>query len=517
MASVVARFAWAGPVLAASFLIGCSDSTTVESRPVDLPTPPAWAHLTSTAPERIGLAWDDAEADDAGYVIERAAGSPGGLAPYDTTEADAEEYRDARVTAGTRYYYRIRTRDPIGRLSDSQKSEILWGDAVANQAPVQPHDPFPPTKSLDLSAETLSTLRWQGGDPDDPEPARTLYFGSARNDLREIGTDLSADSFDLTVDLVNSRFYFWRVRSVDDHGATALSPIWSFGTTIERVEVPADDFIRGDCGTFSPDDAQRYCWSANPLFLESFTMDKFEVTNQLYAQFLNELLEDQWIYLTGGEVRTKVLDTLLARIFPDGSEHAGIAFENEGFLPRPGRENHPVVEVSWHGANRFARFYGRTLPLEVQWEKAARGNSAALGAFAHVVAGETSWVGIGFPYPWGATPSSNRFNYLQSGDPFESSVGISTTPVGYYDGHNQGGYATQSNASPYGIFDLAGNVAEWCADDFIPYQGGVYGKMKVVKGGGWRSQSHWCQTFWRQEAHPDTCDNLIGFRTVSTQ
>jgi len=509
------RSGWAWFALAALVLTGCSKSTTPESAPEQLPQPPTWAYVSSTAVDGIGLRWTDNEPSDAGFVIERAAGHPQGFAAYDTTETDATEYFDAGVLAQTRYYYRIRTRDLIGRLSDANGSEVIWADAVANRAPDQPHDPVPPTKSLDLPVETISALSWLGSDPEGGALSRTLFFGTARNALEQVGTDLPADTFQLHVALANSRFYFWRVRLVDDHGATSLSPIWSFGTTIERIDVPAGEFVRGDCGTFSPEDL-RYCWPDNPVFVADFTMDKYEVTNQLYAQFLNELLEDQWIYLNAGEVRTKVLDTLLVRVFPDGSEYAGISFENASFTPRAGRENHPAVEVSWFGAMRFARYYGRRLPTEGQWEKAARGTDARFGSFAHVVGGETTWVGIGFPYPWGGNASNNRFNYLASGDPFETSVGIATTPVGFFDGASQGDYATQSNASPYGIFDLAGNVAEWCDDWFIPYEGGVYGHLKVVRGGGWRSQSHWCRTFWRQEAPPDTCDNLIGFRTVSS-
>jgi formylglycine-generating enzyme required for sulfatase activity len=123
-----------------------------------------------------------------------------------------------------------------------------------------------------------------------------------------------------------------------------------------------------------------------------------------------------------------------------------------------GREAHPVVGVTWHGARAFAEYYGilngsqdYRLPTEAEW------------VFAATAGDEGS-------YPWAGPLSGARANYFRSGDPFEavtppySAQGGPTTPAGYYDGSSRDGYQTLSNASPAGVFDLIGNVWEWCHD-----------------------------------------------------
>ena len=504
-------------LVAAALAFSCGDNGTDPGIEPETPPAPQWSHVASTSATGNLLQWTGVSGN-AGYFIYRSAGSPNQMAPIDTTRANAEEYFDPAVEAGTAYYYRIRTRDSIGRLSVEAESPLLWCDAVDNRSPLVPSSPSPEDRKVFLEPFDDLTLRWNASDPDGDAFTRTIYFGESRKGLEQaiVSQDASADSQVVDRTLGLSRFFFWRVKLVDIHGATTYSPIWSFGTLIERLDIPAGNFVRGDSGVFHPRDPERFHWWANPVFVGAFNMDKYEVTNQLYAQFLNELFEDNWIRVTKGEVRSKVGDTLFIRVFPDGSDNAGIAHEAvSGFLPREGRENHPVVEVTWHGAQRFAKHYGRRLPTEAEWEKAARGTSGSLGWYRFETDSIPDSVGLGFPYPWGTTASSNRFNYAGSADPFESSVGIATTPVGYFSGATQGGYVTASNGSPYGIFDLAGNAAEWCSDDFVPYQGGPYGKMKVIKGGGWRSPAQWCQTYWRQEFAPDSTDNLVGFRTVA--
>jgi formylglycine-generating enzyme required for sulfatase activity len=515
------RIRWMSATLVAALAIGAcgKDKVTVVQQDTG-PVPPEWVHVALTSASAITVRWADVATDEVGYVVERSISSTSGFSALIETVANAEEYVDATVAAGTTYYYRARTKDAVGRLSEAPHSGVL-GRAVDNAAPVTPATPDPADNSSNLDLTGPPTLTWQTSDPDGPLPACDFYFGESRSSLALEASGLTTYSHVLPDTLAHTRWFYWRVVATDEYGATALSPIWSFGTKVERISVPAGYFVMGDCGTLYPLDPFTFCSPTNPVMTGGFSIDKLEVSNQFYAQFLNELLTTRYITVDHGLVTEKLGGAFYAAVYPDGDQDSGIEFVDNTsggiFLPRAGRENHPVMEVTWYGARRFAEHYGRRLPTEAEWEKAARGTSTELGIYRFTVGDVADSVGIGFPFPWGTQVSGAYFNYSGSGDPYDTNVGIQTTPIGFFDGTQKSGFATRSNASPYGVYDMAGNVSEWCEDAFQPYHGGANLDLKVVKGGGWRSLPEWCSTFWRAGEDPDTTDNLIGFRTAASE
>jgi formylglycine-generating enzyme required for sulfatase activity len=147
------------------------------------------------------------------------------------------------------------------------------------------------------------------------------------------------------------------------------------------------------------------------------------------------------------------------------------------------------VLVSWFGAKAYCEFYGWRLPSGAEWEKAARGQD-------------------GRPYPWGNEITPQNANYYSSHDVFEKIAGAlgDTTPVGMYNGSTDAGYTTLDSPSPYGLYDMAGNVWQWVAD----IQEGTHYRM--LRGGSKADYAYNLRIWTTNSAGPDYASPSIGFR-----
>jgi formylglycine-generating enzyme required for sulfatase activity len=494
---------------------------------------PTDLYIVRVAPDSIEIAWKYKEENAHGIRIERSIGNTTSFALRDTVLSSAKSYVDKLQGATGNIYYRVVAYRGT-QVSDPTTSVL--GIPGTDAPPTVPSAPYPPDPPVDPNVgvpDSVRTLSWTCSDPDAGDQVEyEVIFGRYRNSMRKIAT-VTVTTVQIPEALVKNAHYFWQVTARDRNGAMRIGPLWGFNTEVERVAVPAtsphEDFFMGTRRHFlpSPDDPHHPpldpLWHAgNPVRVNRFQIDKYPVTNQQYADFLNLALrmEPAQVWVTGGVVYDggKVLPYAKTT---DASDYSQISYDRdeEIFSVIPGKESFPMIEVTWYGATAYAEFFGRRLPTEAEWEFVARGNSD--GPDTTIVLPDTSVVvRFGRMYPWGDTFDPRRCNFAGSGDPYEGQGRVNSSPVGFYDGQSHGGFATLDGSTPEGVFDMAGNVYNWCDDWYAPYVNPhvqpIEGLQKIIRGGSWHKGPSATRSMERSIAAPDKADWSIGFRTAYT-
>jgi len=235
----------------------------------------------------------------------------------------------------------------------------------------------------------------------------------------------------------------------------------------EIIHIPAGEFIMGaDEKDGQAEDSEK---PAHKIYLDTFYIYKFEVTNNRFSRFIKA---------TGYKA--------------EGNWEKWIT---------PGTGDYPVVMVSWNDAAAYCRWAGVRLPTEAEWEKASRGTDGRI-------------------YPWGNKWNPNLCNNKNTSHKILKGktryllgkTGI--TPIGLFP-HDR---------SPYGLMDAAGNVREWCRDWFdddyyekSPVKnpkGPKKGEDRVLRGGSFYSEVSACRITAREDNLPSGNDTDYGFRCV---
>jgi len=277
------------------------------------------------------------------------------------------------------------------------------------------------------------------------------------------------------------------------------------------VFVPAGEFVMGS-NKVDDRGLQKEYGFVDPLFvdehpqrkvsLHAFMIDQYEVTNIDYKKFVVATHYPEpaaWIQ-NGYNVRDEKLRSfgveMLRRAASDyfKLDMDTTTMSREQLLAaldkaQKARDKLPVTVVTWNDAHAYCAWAGKRLPSEAEWEKAARGTQ-------------------GFEYPWGNEFDAKKMNSGQGRDA-ENAI----APVGSYPG----------DKSPYGAYDMAGNVSEWVDDWYQAYPGGEsyrsenYGKTQRVVRGGSASAGHYAlslfyRTATRGHQEPEAVSADMGFR-----
>ena len=362
-----------------------------------------------------------------------------------------------------------------------------------NAEPGIPSNPNPGDNATDVSVTPI--LSWECIDPENDTLTYDVYFGNdSTPDSGEIVSEgQSSTDYDPGT-LIEASTFFWKIIASDGETETEGN-VWNFRTVssdgcFEWCTVPAGIY--------------HYGWPAHPMNLNyDFQIMKYEVTNQQYVAYLEEAfaLGEIWIegedimgYYEGDENYSAGNYAFYDLGTPYGYNYARISWDGNSFIINVPSEyeagdfdGHPVVMVSWFGAWAFSEYFGFSLPTEHEWEKSARGY-------------------LGYDYPWGDNIDGSRANYMHSDDPWDNG----TTPVGMYNGQTMQGFQTSDSPSPYGVYDLAGNVSEW-TDSWLTEFHIVY---LIKRGGGWNASIIGIKVWYFSYTLPSYHFSSTGFRCV---
>jgi len=297
------------------------------------------------------------------------------------------------------------------------------------------------------------------------------------------------------------------------------------------VLIPAGEFQMGDSfdesGVFSGE------LPVHMVTVDSFYMGKYEITNQQYCDYLSSALAQGLITVTEGVVYQAGSGTDYSYCDTStSSSNSRIAYSGSVFSVRTkgGRSmmNDPMVLVSWYGSVAYCNWRsqqegyvscydlstwtcdfmkrGYRLATEAEWEYAARGGLA------------------GKRFPWGDTITHSQANYFSVSD---HSYDVSSTR-GFHPAWDDGVFPYTSpvgsfEANGYGLYNMAGNVWEWCNNWYGSYSsdsqanptGPASGLTRIFRGGGWSSYgAFFCRVTYRHHDWPDIHRNSCGFRVV---
>ncbi|MCX4745476.1 ergothioneine biosynthesis protein EgtB [Kitasatospora sp. NBC_01287] len=275
--------------------------------------------------------------------------------------------------------------------------------------------------------------------------------------------------------------------------APAPGPAPTEGLPAEAV-VPAGPFTMGtDTEPWALDNER----PAHQVDLPGFAIDTTPVSNAAYQRFIEDggYQEPRWWDPLGWAHRTSA--QLSAPLFWSRQDGQWLRRRFGHLEPVPAEE--PVLHVTWYEADAYARWAGRRLPTEAEWEKAARHDPVS---------------GRSRRFPWGdAAPGPQHANLGQRH--------LRPAPVGSYP----------EGASPYGVRQLIGDVWEWTASDFTPYPGfrawpyreysevffappGQPAEYKVLRGGSFAVAPVACRGTFRNWDYPIRRQIFAGFRTA---
>ncbi|HOS74079.1 MAG TPA: SUMF1/EgtB/PvdO family nonheme iron enzyme [Candidatus Paceibacterota bacterium] len=329
-------------------------------------------------------------------------------------------------------------------------------------------------------------------------------------------TNLGQPEWEVLTNLVVSESPYWFMDAAAAAVAQRFYRVEALGSSVSpppgMVLIPAGSFTMGDC--MDPGEGWENELPLHTVYVSAFYMDRYEVTKALWDEVKGWNGGNGYVYENVGSGKAANHPVQMVN-WRDCVKWCNARSQKEGLVPCYYNEA-GLTTIYKAGTNApYAKWAanGYRLPTEVEWEKAARGGVsghrfpwADTDNISHSRA--NYWAVVNYPYDL-SYPAGDHPTFATGGHPY-------TSPVGYFE------------ANGYGLYDMAGNVGEWCwdwySDEYYSSSPGTDPRGpasgwdrvgRVGRGGGWCCDAYVCRTAHRGYGNPpDGRSNLMGFRAV---
>lgn len=415
------------------------------------------------------LTWKFNAVSHEGFMVYKKTGEADWV-KQDWVDNDVYEWLDSDIEINQTYQYKIEVMfDKNTTISQEIEYEAIL--------------PVPENFEIIKNSVFSVTLNWnypyQGHDGFQID--RMVDSGNWEVEYQVV--EAGFNSFEDVVDL-NSHNYTYRISSIFQ----TFESIYEEEVVDQEISTIDIDMVFVEGGSFEMgcNSMVSNCLDheipMHDVFLNDFYISKYEISNVQFAEFLNDIncsVDGSFYDDEYGSVK-----------YIEFEGNINIDVSGSGFSAAPNNYNDPAIFITWFGANAFAKWAGGRLPTEAEWEFASRGgvfNGGSKYSGSNVLDGVGMWKG-----------------HIHFGD--------TILPGGWF------------NPNELGLYDMSGNAQEWCSDwyDENYYsnspsdnpQGSSSGTQKVIRGGGFRSDSTECRNSARSMKIPSYSDITYGFRIV---
>ncbi len=450
--------------------------TTQENRAPNAPSVPSPYNYATNQPTTITLSWECSDPDGDAVTYDVYFDTKANPTTKISTSQSGKTLSKGNLSAGTTYYWKVVAKDSKGATTEG----AVWRFTTqSNRPPNTPSNPSPSNNATNRMKDI--TLSWDCSDPDGDAITYDIYFGTNNNPGMVIEGQ-SENTFTRR-NLITGTNYYWKVVAKDSKGATTEGPEWRFTTSA----VPEGMVLVGK-GSFTMGDEFGDLWdSCRPTHKVTFTYDfyigKYEVTFNEYDAFCNAIggnkpKDEGWGRGQRPAINVSWNDAIAYCNWLSEKEKLPKAYDNNGnLLDKDGRVTTDPSKV-----------VGYRLPTEAEWEYAARGGNKSKG------------------YKYAGSDNVSDVAW------YSSNSGGETQEVG------------KKAPNELGIYDMSGNVWEWCSDWFGNYSSSAQtnpynstaGSYRVRRGGSWLNGAADVRVANRGVNSPTFANYSLGFRIART-